>query len=432
MPSPPWADRECDPAPKCPFMSLPWHEGLTAGVLGRLLWTGYRGGSTVAITAAHGYIRSMPEIFDRFRQRAFRARTYAGYERDVAVLLLKSAVAGVTAWAIAQYAIASPQPTYAPFVALLVVQSTVYRSLLHSVQYVGAVLLGVLAAGATSPLLGDNVGAFAVMLVVGVLVGHWRRLGTMGVQAPIAGIFAYNALLGAPETSMLWSIVSMVLLGAGIGLAVNLLLLPPMRYATADRGVQQLSTGVAELLRDMAEGLRAGIPEPGTAGDWRRRSRELDSTVSKARSAVEHSAESISYNPRRMFRKHRPVAGFDGYRMMVETLARATEQLRNIAFGLRKLLHDETGHTADGTFFRPYAEILAYLADGVQHLGSTTQGAGRRLRGTADTCYELCERLEAHVREKNAWPALGGLLTDASRLVEELSEAHARGAVRAD
>ena len=386
----------------------------------------------MALIAARGYFRSMPGAVERLRQRTLRAREFAGYERDGALLLFKSAVSGVAAWTVAQYVIVSPQPTYAPFVALLVVQSTVYRSLLHSVQYVGAVLLGVLAAGAASPLLGDNVGAFAVMLVAAVLVGHWRRLGIMGVQAPVAGIFAYSALMGDPETPMLWSIVSMVLLGAGVGLAVNLVLLPPMRCSTADRGVQELSTAVAALLQDMAEGLRAGIPDSGTVGDWRSRSRGLDSTVGKARSAIGHGAESISYNPRRMFRKHRPVAGFDGYRMMVETLARAAEQLRSIAFGLRKLLDDETGHTADGTFFRPYGEILALVADGVRYLGATAPDSEQHIRETAAACDERCERLAADAREKNAWPALGGLLTDASRLVEELSEAHARGAVRAD
>ncbi|MGH3323455.1 MAG: FUSC family protein, partial [Streptomyces sp.] len=216
---------------------------------------------------------AVPRIAGRMRQRLLRARDYAGYERDVALLLMKSALAGVASWTVAQYFVTSPQPVYAPLVALLVVQSTVYRSLLHSVQYVAAVIAGVLAAGAASPLIGENVGAFAVMLVTALLVGRWRRLGTMGLQVPIVGIFAYNALLGAPATGMLWSIVSMVLLGAGVGLLVNLLLLPPMRYSTADRGVQELSTAVFVLLRDMAAGLREPIPEQDSAEDWLRRAR---------------------------------------------------------------------------------------------------------------------------------------------------------------
>lgn len=368
---------------------------------------------------------------DRLRQRLQRARNYAGYERDVALLQVKSALAGVASWVLAHVVVASPQATYAPFVALLVVQSTVYRSLLHSVQYVGAVLVGVLAAGAANPLLGDNVVAFGVMLVVGLLIGRWRRLGTMGIQAPIAGIFAYDALLGSARVPMLWSIVSMVLLGAGIGLAANLLLLPPMRYASANEGVEELSTAVAALLRDMAGALREGTPDPRTAEDWQSRARKLDTTISKARGAIEDGSESVIYNPRRLFHKHR-APGFSGYRTMVQTLTRASEQLRGIASGLRHLLEDEAGHTTDERFFLPYAEILALVADGTQYLGSTAQDTEENLRQTADACYARCKQLEEMAKEENAWPALGGLLTDAARLVEELDNAHARGAVRAD
>lgn len=43
----------------------------------------------MAIAAARGYFRSLPEIFDRFRRRALRAREHAGYERDIALLLLR-------------------------------------------------------------------------------------------------------------------------------------------------------------------------------------------------------------------------------------------------------------------------------------------------------------------------------------------------------
>lgn len=374
---------------------------------------------------------AVPRIAGRMRQRLLRARDYAGYERDVALLLMKSALAGVASWTVAQYFVTSPQPVYAPLVALLVVQSTVYRSLLHSVQYVAAVIAGVLAAGAASPLIGENVGAFAVMLVTALLVGRWRRLGTMGLQVPIVGIFAYNALLGAPATGMLWSIVSMVLLGAGVGLLVNLLLLPPMRYSTADRGVQELSTAVFVLLRDMAAGLREPIPEQDSAEDWLRRARRLDTTAGKARTAVEHGAESISYNPVRLFRRQLPVT-FSGYRTMVESLARSGEQVRSIAFGLRNLLDDEAERTTDAEFLGPYAEVLDLVADSVQYVGSTEQEGQESLQRSVRFCGRRCEELQEEAMKSQVWPSLAALLIDAHRLVEELGRAHARGAVRAD
>jgi len=349
----------------------------------------------------------------------------------VALLLAKGALAAVVSWALAYYVFTSPQPTYAPLVALMVVQSNVYRSVLHAVQYVGAVLVGILAAGAVNPLLGDNVAAFAIVLVTGLLVGRWKRLGTMGIEVPVLSIFAYDVLLGPTRVPMLGAIVSMVLLGAAVGLATNFLLLPPMRYASANEAVQELSTAVAVLLRDMAPVLREGTPGARTAEDWQRRARQLDITVSKARDAVKEGSESISYNPRRIFRKHRS-AGFSGYRTMVQALARASEQTRSIATGIRNLLEDESGHTTDEMFFRPYAEILALVAEGIDCLGSAAGKEERGLRQIADACYARCEDLQAEAKEADAWPALGALLTDAVRLVEELANAHARGALRAD
>ncbi|RCG19750.1 hypothetical protein DTL70_23835 [Streptomyces diacarni] len=107
-----------------------------------------------------------PTVVARVRRAAHRARQQAGPERETALLLAKSGAAGVLAWALGAYVIASPQPTYAPFTALLVVQSTAYRSLMQSLRYVVAVVLGVLAAGLVGPLIGENTLAFAAMLSV--------------------------------------------------------------------------------------------------------------------------------------------------------------------------------------------------------------------------------------------------------------------------
>nr|WP_277607965.1 aromatic acid exporter family protein [Streptomyces boncukensis] len=340
--------------------------------------------------------------------------------------MVKSALAGVLGWALAHYVIGSPQPTYAPFVALLVVQFTVYRSLLHAGQYVAALVAGVLAAGAANPLLGENLAGFAAMLVVGLLVGRWRHLGVMGGQAPVAGVFAYQALMGGTDGRMLWHIVSMVLLGAAVGLAVNLLLLPPMRYATADRGIEQLSTAVSRLLDDMAAGLRDG--ENADSGDWLHRARSLDSSVSKARTAVEHGAESVSYNPRRLFCRNLP-ATFFGYRTMVESLARVVEQVRSMAVVLdARLAEDPAG---DRVFLEGYADVLSSAADGVRYTGGAGRESHEELHRVVDRCTERCHDLELHAGN-GAWPSLGALLTDACRLAEELRRAHRSGAVRPD
>jgi aromatic acid exporter family member 1 len=364
----------------------------------------------------------------RFAEQVRRARQYSGHERQVALLVAKSGLAAILAWFLAVDVVGTSQPSYAPFTALLVVQSTVYRSLLQSLRYVAAVVLGVGAAGFADLLLGRDVAAFAVMTVLGLLVGRWHRLGQMGIQVPVAGVFAYTALSGSQPVA-LWSIVSMVLLGAATGLVVNLVLLPPMRYGTASEGLQELATAVHTLLRDVSDGLRRGTPDAATTRDWAGRSRDLDDTVARARYAVEHGAESISYNPRRLLSRRAP-AGFTGYRTMVESLHRATDQLRGITTSLRYAVDGEDDHVVGEEFLRAYGEFLSLVAAAAWYCGGTDEEAKQNLAESLHSGYERYEQLVHETVTDDVWPSMGALLADAARLLEEFDRAQYRGALR--
>lgn len=67
------------------------------------------------------------------------AITKVGPERNTALMLLKAVVAAVLAGKYATYVLDSPTPFYAPMVALLVVDRTLFRSLWGSAQRVLAV-----------------------------------------------------------------------------------------------------------------------------------------------------------------------------------------------------------------------------------------------------------------------------------------------------
>lgn len=361
-------------------------------------------------------------------ERLHRARRFAGHERQTALLVAKSGVAAVLAWYLAVNVVGSTQPSYAPFTALLVVQSTVYRSLLQSLRYVGAVTLGVGAAGFAEVALGRAVAAFAVMIALGLLIGRWHRLGQMGIQVPIAAVFAYTALSSSQPVA-LWSIVSMVLLGAATGLVVNLALLPPMRYGTAAEGLQELATAVHTLLRDVSDGLREGTPEGDTVRAWDDRARDMDNTVARARHAVEQGAESISYNPRRLLSRQAPT-GFAGYRTMVESLHRAVDQLRGITGGLQYAVDDEDGHFAGESFLRAYGEFLSLAAAVARYAGTVDEEDRQNLAESLHAGYERYEELVRDTETGDVWPSIGALLADAARLLEEFDRAQHRGAIR--
>lgn len=370
--------------------------------------------------------RAVRRVRDAFR----RAKGYNGPERATLVLMFKSGLAGTLSWGLATYAAASPQPTYAPFTALLVVQSTAYRSLLQSVRYVCAVVLGVLAAGAAGPLLGENAAAFAVMLGVALVIGRWQRLGSQGTQVAVAAVFAHHAVSGTQQ-SMLGQIVLMALLGAVVGLAVSLFVVPPLHYRAAARGLNQVSQTLCALLRDMADGLRDGMPERDTVTDWLQRARQLDQYAATARRAVESGSESVIWNPRRLLRPGSTPTSFTGYRTLVEALTRAGEQLRSICYALLRIIDDEDTAAPGDEFLRVYAELLDVICLAPGSIGAAAEDGdghgplGRTLRDGRARHHALSRACDG----ADAWPTYGVLLTDAERLLTEFGQAHSQGAL---
>ena len=370
--------------------------------------------------------RAVRRVRDAFR----RAKGHSGPERDTLALLFKSGLAGTLSWGFATYVAASPQPTYAPFTALLVVQSTAYRSLLQSVRYVGAVVLGVLAAGAAGPLLGENAAAFAVMLGVALVIGRWQRLGSQGMQVAVAAVFAYHAVSGTQE-SMLGQIVLMALLGAAVGLTVALFVMPPLHYRAAARGLNQVSHTLCSLLRDMADGLSDGMPERDTVADWLQRARQLDQSAATARQAVESGYESVIWNPRRLLRPGSTPTSFTGYRTLVEALTRAGEQLRSICYALLRIIDDEDTAAPGDAFLCAYADLLGVICRAPGSIGTAAEDGdghgplGRTLRDGRDRHHALCRACDG----ADAWPTYGVLLTDAERLLTEFGQAHSQGAL---
>ncbi|MYW15082.1 hypothetical protein GT039_05630, partial [Streptomyces sp. SID2955] len=112
---------------------------------------------------------------------ARRAWTEPGRERDLAVQALKAALAAWVAWAVAGWWLQAPVAFVAPWVAVVLVESTVYRSVAHGLQQLAAIAAGTVAATAVGLVLHSTVAAMAVVLPLAMLLGQWRRLGSQGI-----------------------------------------------------------------------------------------------------------------------------------------------------------------------------------------------------------------------------------------------------------
>ena len=243
------------------------------------------------------------------------------------LLAFKTALAVSLSWAVAQRmpGVLDEYPYYAPLGAITAMYPTILGSLRGGLQTVTGLVLGlVLAAGVLA--IGDpNLVTIGVAVGLGVLVSGIRALGAGANYVPIAAVFV---LIVGGQDPLDYSVSFLVQMavGVGIGLLINVTVIPPLDFHTARLQLDRLQGVVIDYLQDMAEDLE----KPGTIGQRNRdrRSRELSDLAGEVREAVEESANSARANPRVAFRAG--ARGTDpGYRPL--------EKLEWVVFHLRDL-----------------------------------------------------------------------------------------------
>ncbi|MFF7976019.1 aromatic acid exporter family protein [Streptomyces sp. NPDC007905] len=229
--------------------------------------------------------------------RLRRACAEPGRERDLAVQAGKAALAAWVAWAVSGWWLHAPLAFVAPWVAVVLVESTVYRSIAHGLQQLAAIAVGTVVATAVGLLLNNTVAAMALVLPVVMLLGHWRRLGSQGIYAATGALFVltYGSVTLATSAARL----AEALFGAVVGIAVNALIRPPV-YLRDTRAVLRDATDQAhDILRAVADGLAEGRWDAEEAGAWHERALRLYRLVEQAHASVDRSRESLRVNLRR-------------------------------------------------------------------------------------------------------------------------------------
>jgi hypothetical protein len=114
-----------------------------------------------------------------------------GRERDLVVQSLKAAGAALLAWLVGSVWLGDPLALMASWVALILVQATVYSSLRQAAQQLAAIRAGIVLASAAPAVTGSTpghagpVGPRAVMLPA-----NWPRFGDQGVFGAASAVHA--------------------------------------------------------------------------------------------------------------------------------------------------------------------------------------------------------------------------------------------------
>ena len=337
------------------------------------------------------------------------------YWQDQVRLAVKGAIAAVGAWALARYAIGQPDPYFAPLAALLGVYTTVARSLREGVRYVAGFLLGAALAIPAGMLLGPGIAGIAVVVIAGVLVSGWHRLGDQSAQVTLTALFAL--LLGGHQP-VYYVTHRMVDLGIGVvtGLAVNVLVFPPLQLRPAEHAIRQWGDVIACALEDLSA--VAADPDSGMRS-WPQHDRQLTAAAEQARSSARHARESLRWNLRA--KVERAVPRPDG--AVLDSLEELTARTRAVARSLPDI------RAADGpgqnrvSFGQDYAVILANLAGPVRQLADLRSSRPSAALTAASDCQHQLEQETAQLPgHSDARSAAQHLARLTSEIISEVAE----------
>lgn len=237
----------------------------------------------------------------------------------------KAALAAGIAWFVAPFipGPAANYPYYAPFGALISMYPTVAGSARQGLQSLVGLAVGIGLAFSLVTLGRPSPISIAVVIGVGVILSGIPRIGGGKDWIPMAALFVL--VIGGSNAES-FSVGYMVQTGAGvvIGLAVNLLIFPPLRFNAAASSLEQDRLELARQLEDMGEAIVETWPPDHE--DWSRRQQRLSDAAKAVRQAVGEADLSRRANPRRKF--HERDIGADY--VHVRALERVTFHVQDI------------------------------------------------------------------------------------------------------
>jgi hypothetical protein len=142
----------------------------------------------------------------------------------------------------------------APLTALLVVQLTPVSLLSSGLDRVLSVVAGVLVAVGFSSLTGLSWWSLTVLIALSLLVAQTLRLGPNALEVPISAMLVLGAGVSGTESAA-WKRIAETLVGAGVGIVVNLVFPPRLAHPDAETAIRNLANGLAATLEAAADDL---------------------------------------------------------------------------------------------------------------------------------------------------------------------------------
>ncbi|MGY1792881.1 aromatic acid exporter family protein [Geodermatophilus sp. SYSU D00525] len=339
----------------------------------------------------------------------------------------KTVLAAVLAFQVATWLDTSSSPVLAPLTALLVVQLTLYETLATGWERIASVTAGVLIAALFASVVGLSWWSLGLVVGLSLVVGRLLRLGPHLAEVPISAMLVLA--VGGAESAAL-DRVTETLVGAAVGVLVNLVVAPPLYVQPAGESIAELAERMAGFCDDLAAALR-GPWSRRLTDDLLARARAVSAEVARADGRLARTEESARLNPRgRAAREAQP-----RLRNTLTALERVHVTLRNVARVLLDRTYFVPGDDADRAWSRPardaLADVLLAVAATLRDAAAVAVGTGPAA-GIDPACLETLLALRGRLAEAllvdpradpAAWSQHGALLDAVDLLRVELGTA---------
>jgi hypothetical protein len=213
------------------------------------------------------------------------------------LLALKAALAASAAYLVAPLmpGVTDEYPYYAPLGALISMYPTLMGSVRAGLQTMAGLVIGILLAWSVTALGIPPLPGVACVVLAGFLIAGSGWLGAGKEYVPMAAMFVL--VIGGPNADAFsLGYLAQMGLGVAVGLAVNLLILPPLRLGAAALKISDLRTTLARQLDDIGDALAESWPPAHK--DWSRKTHELERAATTVRRVVVDADQSRKGNPR--------------------------------------------------------------------------------------------------------------------------------------
>lgn len=334
--------------------------------------------------------------------------------------IIKMVLAASFSWWLSVTFLNTEYPFLSPWVALLTIDATTYRTLSRGAQSVLASLLGILVAFTVGSFLGVSLWTYALALIVGLAIAQVRWIRDEGITVATMSIFILSD--GFSEQQQAFSDRMLeIAVGVAVGVVVNLLVFPPLRDRQASRYVDSVNERVGSVLKNMGEEF-AGSWGNDRAQSWVEETETISGELDSAWSTVKFARESRRANPRfYMYRLRQGRERKDAETTEVQATDASWEEiLRRSGEGVSRLrnlsrtMRDESYDIGDWNV--RFREEWAKLARDAGHAIADPDAEVESLPDRLDQlAWDMCGEdnlLNDH------WPVYGSMITDLRYIVE--------------